>query len=257
MSSACCYKGKLMEEQITLGGFIERVLHERHLSGNALAQAVGIAEGSVRNLLKYGREPNVPAPGPQTLRAIADFLQIEPLWLYQLADYLPRQRREIGFLGEYVGRRFEALPPDNQAVLLNLLAALEGAGVGSAYGEMLTKRLPEARQFRQRHLTWFEQMDRRIAQFFGIYSEDLMLRSIHRRLSRLFPAITPDDIARVAKHPMAMAFLGILLSRKDMPSGLEKLYYVTVYEEDKFLPTEEEQMIHDTWELLASVANLE
>jgi transcriptional regulator with XRE-family HTH domain len=127
--SACLMKGKQFmsdehDPKPALGDFLRRVMQERAMSGNRLANAAGISEASVRNLLKHGVEPSAPAPSPLTLRAVADSLEIDPLHLFRLAGYVDGLPGLKSVRAEYLATGFDTLSPERQEVLLAILETL-------------------------------------------------------------------------------------------------------------------------------------
>jgi transcriptional regulator with XRE-family HTH domain len=241
-----------MTEYETLGGFLKRVLQDKQLSGNLLAKSAGIAETSVRNLLKFGIDPDAPAPHPQTLRAVAEFLHVEPIWLLQLAGYLPRDQEQPSAFEEYIGRRIGALPDDKQAMILEMVATLEKASGIPNYGKAVLDWLPEAGKLRKRRLTIGENIDKLIGRVFKLATEETFLSGIQEHLAILYPdqTFSAEQITHIAQHPVAMAIMGVLLPRKDMPTGLERLFYLTWFDQAKPLKQKVVQAIRDTWELL-------
>ncbi|MCP4247479.1 MAG: hypothetical protein GY778_10565, partial [bacterium] len=173
------------------------------------------------------------APGakPQTLRGIAEFLGVDTTVLFQLAGYLTQEdlERPIGALGAYVGARVEALSPDQQTMILDVIGTLEKTSGLPSYGAAILAYLPAGKSLRQRHLTWAQAVDRRVARLLRLPSDELFLASIQRRLHVLMPGDTvrQEQMVRVAGHPVCMAVMSVLLPRTDIPTGLEKLYYLT------------------------------
>lgn len=63
----------------TLGGYVRTVMEQRGLNSNRLAQAAGVTEGTIRNLLKQQRDnSNVSSPHPLVLRAVSEALHLDP-----------------------------------------------------------------------------------------------------------------------------------------------------------------------------------
>src|ERR1041384_6594427 len=90
-------------ETEALGSFLSYAMEQNNVSAGKLAQAAGVAENSIRNMLRFGLDDDAPAPSPKLLVAVADYLRLDPAWLFSLAGYLPTTRREIGVLGGYGG----------------------------------------------------------------------------------------------------------------------------------------------------------
>lgn len=108
----------------TLGYFVADLMEQRHHNNSSLAQAAGVSESAVRNLLKVGRDPRAKDPDARTLRRVADALDVDPLKLFRLAGYIPAQADQISVRAEYLGTLFDRMPPENQAAVLSLFEAL-------------------------------------------------------------------------------------------------------------------------------------
>ncbi|GIK64967.1 MAG: hypothetical protein BroJett018_27610 [Chloroflexota bacterium] len=244
----------------TLGGFLRRTLDTQQISNNILAQSTGIAEGTVRNLLRYGIDADAPAPHPHTLRAVAEFLHLNPTHLFRLAGYITDEDvlSHLSPVAEYVGQRFDVLRPDQQKMVLDILGTLEKSNGLPNYGAVILDSIAAGKTLRQRHLTRLEWLDLKISDLLGIRTDQLMLNGIQRRLQDLFPgeAFTPDDIQKVADHPVAMAIMSVLLPRKDLPRGLDKLFYLTWFDQDREVPAATRDAIIDTWDALQRAAQI-
>lgn len=238
----------------TLGGFLRRTLDTQHMSNNILAQSTGIAEGTVRNLLRYGIDADAPAPHPHTLRAVAEFLHLNPIHLFRLAGYITDEdvASTLSPVAEYLGQRFDLLHPDQQKMVLDILGTLEKSNGLPNYGAVILEHIAAGKTLRQRHLNRLEWLDLKISDLLGIRTDQLMLNGIHRRLQDLFPneAFTHDNVQQVADHPVAMAVMSTLLPRKDLPRGLDKLYYLTWFDQDREVAPEARQAIQDIWDVL-------
>jgi len=108
----------------TLGGFVADLMERKKHSNRSLATAAGISEGAVRNLLKFGREPNAKDPDARTLQQVADALGVKPLRLFQLAGYVPPQPDSHTVRAEFVADVFDKLPADKQEAVLGVLDAM-------------------------------------------------------------------------------------------------------------------------------------
>src|SRR5262245_11911577 len=140
-------------ETEALGTFLSYVMEQNNVSAGKLAHAAGVAENSIRNVLRFGLGEDAPAPSPKLLVAVADFLRLDPSWLFSLAGYLPTTRREIGVLGEYVAARFEELTPEQQNALLDKLEEFEKANGIPQYRKEIRKWQKKARELRGSHLS--------------------------------------------------------------------------------------------------------
>ncbi len=78
----------------------------------------------MRNVLKYGDDPEARAPDARTLRVIAEALHINPLILYRLAGYLPPDPGANSVHAEYLADVFDTLPPSKQDAVMGVLQAM-------------------------------------------------------------------------------------------------------------------------------------
>ena len=112
-----------MIKPMTLGVFLNEVLQRRRLTASALAEGAHISQSGLSNILQgKAREPD-----PRTLKAIADYLQMDVFSLFRLVGYVPPASEVYGAyspLALYIARRFEALPVERQSAFLNVLEAL-------------------------------------------------------------------------------------------------------------------------------------
>ncbi len=105
----------------TLSTFIADQMRRQQLNNNTLAEAAGISEGAVRNLLKHGSIPNAKDPDARTLRRVAEALNINPMLLYRLAGYLPSEPNVKSIRAEFVADVFDRLSVEKQEAVLGVL----------------------------------------------------------------------------------------------------------------------------------------
>src|SRR5690349_8093975 len=165
-------------ETEALGTFLSYVMEQNNVSAGKLAQAAGVAENSIRNVLRFGLDDDAPAPSPKLLVAVADFLRLDPSWLFSLAGYLPTTRREIGVLGEYVAARFEELTPEQQNAMLDKLEEFETTNGIPHFRKEIRKWQKKARELHGSRSLWFIKPDQLLTRLLGGISEDSMIRSI-------------------------------------------------------------------------------
>ncbi len=175
-----------------------------------------------------------------------------------LAGYLPTTRREIGVLGEYVAARFEELSPEQQNALLEKLEEFETANGIPQYRKEIRKWQKKARELHGSRSLWFVKPDQLLTRLLGGISEDAMLRSIEFHLGLLLPDTPPssDDILYVTQHPVGKAILGEILSEKDVPTALSRLYYLSHFNEDRAIKPEVKAAILAIWDLLGEATDL-
>jgi transcriptional regulator with XRE-family HTH domain len=238
----------------SLGEFLRVRLESRGLSGNAFAKAVGIAEGSVRNLLRYGIDPNTPDPSPQTLQRAAEFLGISPVILVNLAYGIEDQPQTA--LEQYVVNIFRQIPLDEKERAIDILETL--AGYKPDYGETLHEILAEAQEkFSPRDLPLREKVDRSLGQLLPIEQEDRQPKILADLLNRADIDVSEMQARHVTEHPLAIATLSVLISDRTM-SPAEKLYWFLFSSLDvNNLAEADREAIREKWEYLVDVAERE
>jgi len=106
-----------------LGAFLKEIMKARGLTERTLAQGAGIAQSGLSNVIsEKAREPD-----PRTLRAIANYLNIDVFILFRLLDYVPPSTEPYGAyspLALYIAHRVDDLSPERQKAFLHVLEAL-------------------------------------------------------------------------------------------------------------------------------------
>ena len=89
----------------SFGAYLRTILEQRGMSGNQLAKAAGVTEGTIRNLLKQGEDSSVSSPHPLVLRSMSEVLGLDVVRVLQMFDYVPSDYRAtpLSPIGEYVG----------------------------------------------------------------------------------------------------------------------------------------------------------
>ncbi|MBI5960621.1 MAG: helix-turn-helix domain-containing protein, partial [Chloroflexi bacterium] len=224
----------------SLGSYIRMVLNERGMSANMLAQASGVAESTIRSLLKQGEDLSAPGPHPLVLRAVCDALGLDHIRIFQMAGYIPLEYQPAHLTpsGEYVGVCFDAMTPDQQAMLLGMIASLDRSKqlpLGGKQMAHLVQEVAHLRQqyglFRFRKAPVLDEIGRIAGNLLRPNLEELYLERTFLRLSALFQGdadmtITRAHIQQVIHHANAAAVVNILLPRKEMYGSLEKLYWL-------------------------------
>ncbi|MHB8628881.1 MAG: helix-turn-helix domain-containing protein [Aggregatilineales bacterium] len=116
-------------EPLALHQIIREAMALQHISRNRLAQAAGVSEGTIRNLLKENDTPGATGPQGLVLKAVCAVLDIAPIRVFQAAGFLSPNRftPKFSVRAEILAKRFDRLPSAQQAVLLSLLEWLEKA----------------------------------------------------------------------------------------------------------------------------------
>ena len=263
----------MTDEPQTLGSFMKQILDERGMSGNMLSQASGVSESTVRSLLKQGEDEKAPGPHPLVLRAVCDVLGLDHVRIFQLAGYIPDDYHptHLSTDAEYVGLCFDALEPAQQTMIKGMLTSLDKTNTfpfnGDHMGDVI-KHVAQLRQdfpmFRARKFTAADEVGRVTGKALRPDPSEWFLNSTHRRLAQLFEdesgvEITRQRVFDVSEHPSARAILNMLLPRKEIPSALEKLYWLlrpmAFYHRDVDAMTDEEKAgCRALWTLLDDVA---
>ncbi len=113
----------MSETPQTLGQFLKIIIKERHLTEREFAQAAGVGQSGLSNILSgKAREPDA-----KTLRAIARYLQIDAIILFRLCGYVPPPTRAYAAyspLSLYMAHRIDDLPEERQRAVLHVIEAL-------------------------------------------------------------------------------------------------------------------------------------
>lgn len=262
-----------MTNQASLSGFLKEILEQRHLSGNQLAQLAGISEGSVRNLLKQGIEEEVSGPHPLVLKAICQALQLDEIYVFQLAGYLSEESvsKIISPAAEYFSLRFDRLSANKQNQLWDMLASLEQSAGILPPAENIRYLLEQTRviqkehpMFKHRKFGLKDELGRVIGNVTHTSRPSLLRKMTLERLhdaTNLPPALALTDELYdvVLGNPAVTIALNVLLPRKDISTPQEKLFWLvhpsgTLDKRFSLLADEYQQGIRALWELLADIA---
>jgi len=127
----------------TLGEFLKIELSRRDMSNRQLAIGAGVAESVIRNLLNHGVVDGAKDPDPRTLRAVADFLNIDALKLFRLAGYVPPPPNAHSVRGDILAEIFDRLPNEKQDAVLGVIEAFTDRA--SDHDKVLAIRYPDNR----------------------------------------------------------------------------------------------------------------
>lgn len=111
----------------TLGQLIADLMRKQNYSNRALANAAGVSDTAIRNLLKFGLDKRAKEPDAQTLQKVADALEVEPLRLFQLAGYIPPDDRFFSPRAEYLAKVFDKLSSEQQDAILRIVETMVGS----------------------------------------------------------------------------------------------------------------------------------
>ena len=262
-------------KQTTLAQMIRQAMDRQNISGNMLAQAAGVSEGTIRNLLKDNTDPEATGPQGLVLKAVCNVLGLDELRVFQAAGFLSPDwlGSDLSVNAEYLAIRFDRLPTDKQELLLGMLDSLEKVSGIMSPGVEVRELLDAVRQlrvthpmFKERRLALTDHMARFLGSALGKLTnetiDDIVLVSVVEQLSALFKGtVSGDQIRRefvlsVVNHPHSGIVLNVLLPRKSIPSNVEKLYWL-IYQVQESPDSEKKQAVKDLWALLlrASQAN--
>lgn len=224
---------------------IKEAMIEQHLSNNRLAQLAGIAESTVRKILKDDGDIESIGPHPQVVKAICRVLNLDVIAAFQLLDYLPTMPQlYLSDQAERIGVRYDRLPKDKQTVLVDLLDSLEKSANLGTPDITLEKVLNAVRQLRREH-PMFEKRKFNFQDELGHlsvrFTPSLQIPPMRKQIIQRFKFVFRDDLATVEQvteqrldellqHSLDILALQMLLPRKDIPSALEKLYWLCFWD---------------------------
>ena len=252
----------------SFGAYLRTLLEQRGMSGNQLAKAAGVTEGTIRNLLKQGEDASVSSPHPLVLRAVSEVLGIDVVRVLQMLDYVPADYHPTGLtpIGEYIGLSFDQLSEDKQRVLLGVMATLTGdSGVSPDDINRLSQAVRDLRKthpmFIERKFDVRDEFGRVVGSFFGLLSDTQLMYTITRRLLALFSdepsmTISEEQVKDAATQPRGRIILNLLLPRKEIPNPLEKLYWLmfpndTYGKQEQDISSEQQEGIRALWRVLS------
>ncbi len=100
----------------TLAEYIEYVLEERNLSQRALADIAGISHKTIGRIL--AGDP----VDPDTIRRLAEILPADPVYLFRLVGYLPKEDDELkNQLVREIEYLMKKLPEESQRRILEII----------------------------------------------------------------------------------------------------------------------------------------
>ncbi|MBI5961620.1 MAG: helix-turn-helix transcriptional regulator [Chloroflexi bacterium] len=117
----------MSDSPYTLGAFLANLMDQQKHNNVSLAEAAGVSEGVIRNLLKVGIDPKAKDPDARTLRKIADALGVNSLKLFRLVGYIPPAPDANSVRAEYLADVFDHLPPEKQDAVMGVLEAMADA----------------------------------------------------------------------------------------------------------------------------------
>jgi hypothetical protein len=215
------------------------LMQQREMSGNQLAQASGVSEATIRKLLEPDVDPDEIGFHPLVLRATSEALGVDTIYVFQLAGYLEPKEPSSDLSDEefYFAVRFRQLPSDKRRLLWEMLQSLERASDISTPGEHIAALIREVNHLRRQHPMFVkrrfsvkDEIGRVLGNVTHTTTPHLMLdRFILVRLGYILGDAAPDRqrVEQVVSHPDAVIILNTLLPRKEIPTSLEKFFWLT------------------------------
>ena len=108
----------------SLGRFVAELMEKHDQSNRSLAATAGVSESAIRNLLKYGTDPNAKDPDARTLSQVAKALDVDALRLFRLAGYIPPKPDAHSVRAEYLADTYDILPSEKQDAVLGVIEAM-------------------------------------------------------------------------------------------------------------------------------------
>jgi len=226
-------------QQVILGDLIRVLMDERQMSIHKLADAAGVGVGAISNLLRQGTGEAANGVHPLVLRKVAEVFDLDQVLLFQLAGYIvaDEKPRPLSHDAYYVGVCFDKLPPDQKKMLIGIVQSMLVSSGLSLDGQRIQALLNAAEALRERYPT-FKTHPFGIRKEVGRIAGNLtrtttrailmngVLERINGSLGNPASAIDEERLDEVVNHPDALIVLNYLLPRKEIPSGLEKLYWL-------------------------------
>jgi transcriptional regulator with XRE-family HTH domain len=264
-------------EPTELGELIRTAMTDQQLSLNKLAEAAGVGVATVANLLEQGSEKAQSGVHPLVLRKVAEVLGLDQVLLFQVAGYLVAEEvaQPLSLDATYLAVCFDSLPAEQQRLLIDMAHSLMSSAGIPRRGVRVREVLQQTEALCQQHPIFQNRplgIRREVGRFLGnltqTTTQDILLSGIEERIQGALQGDNPPrQIARhqiqaVLQHPDVGVVLNALLPRKEIPTNLEKLYWL-VHDSDTAgrrladLPSRYEpyrEAIRDLWKLLEKVS---
>jgi len=262
------------ETDIPLHQMLRDAMNNQHVSNLRLAKAAGVSEGTIRNLLREEAGPDAVGPQAHVLKRVANILGLDELRVFQAAGFISKERIafNISVRAEYLALRFDKLPTDKQELLLGMLNSLEKVSGIASPSEDIQDVLAEVRKlqkqfpmFKDRRFVLTDRLGRFLGSAFGKLTNDtvetITAGAVLERLQLLFrndaaQHVSAESLRVVMSHTNVSVALNALLPHKNIPSNVEKLYWL-IYPENKeleALDAETLRAIEALWLLLLRVS---
>lgn len=259
---------------LELGNLIRSAMTDQKLSLNKLAEAAGVGVATVANLLEQGTNNAQSGVHPLVLRKIAEVLGLDQILLFQVAGFLAAEDVEhpLSLEATYLAVCFDTLPIDKQRLLLDMAHSLMSSAGIPRRGVRVRELLTQTEALRLKHPIFREHpfgIRRELGRFLGNFTRtttrEILMQGVEERIQSALQTdvpprpITRQEIEIMLRHPDAGVILNALLPRKEIPTNLEKMYWL-VHESETAgrrltdLPQRYEpyrEAIRDLWKLLA------
>jgi transcriptional regulator with XRE-family HTH domain len=255
-------------KRVILGDLIRNLMEQRQMTIHKLADAAGVGVGAISNLLRQGTSEAATGVHPLVLRKVAEVFDLDQVLLFQLAGYIvaDEQPHPLTANGYYVGLCFDSLPSDQQKMLLGIVHSMMEAVGLPRRGERIQKLLDAVDRLREQHPRFQDhpfgirkEVGRIVGNLTRTTTREILVRGVLERVNGSLkdPARTVSEarLGEVVNHPDAMIVLNYLLPRKEIPTGLEKLYWLlhdasTAGTRTEKLPAQYRDDIKALWTLL-------
>lgn len=255
-----------------LNDLFRTILENKDLTPDELAAATGVGVGAIQSLL-YKTLDNKPVQiDPFVLRKVAEIFNWDQIFLFQLAGYLDTQLepRSASTEAQFIAYCFDRLPKARQHALLSgFTKAMASAGL-RLEKERIQQLEESVKQLQEQYPIFDERpfgLRREIGRIVGnvtrTSTKDIFLRGVSERingsLGRGTENVSHIEIEAVLKQPDVQIVLNLLLPRREIPGGLEKLYWI-MYDADtagkrtETLPQSYRNGIKALWGLLEETA---
>lgn len=260
-------------EMPTLGQFIRNAMTAQKLSINKLAEVAGVGVSTIANLLDQGTQQAQSGVHPLVLRKVAEVLNLDQVLLFQIAGYIADQ--DIAYplspSATYLAACFDRLPAAQQCLLLDMTHSLMTTTGVLNHTNRILELLNHLEILRQQHPLFRDhpfgirrEMGRIIGNLTRTTTHAVLISGVTERIQGALqidtsPAlINAQEIEQTLRHPDVTLLLNALLPRKEIPSNLEKLYWLMHHSDTAGrrltdLPQRYEpyrEAIHDLWKLL-------
>jgi len=256
----------------SLGQLIQNEMKQQGFTIHSLAKAAGTGVGSIQNLLRQGDDTASSGVHPLVLRYVCEVLHLDQLSVFSAAGYINQAYSSPSLSADAhrIGLLYDTLPRDQQIILQGIVQGLaQGAGIQNR-GKRFQDIIDMVEHLREQHPMFAErpfvgrrQIGLRLGRLTRTTTHMLLLKNILERVNGSFLSsdtpITAQTVEDVTSHRDVAITLNALLPIKEIPSPLEKLYWL-IHDEGTAgtpisdLPQSYHSGIRALWLMLSSLA---